>query len=219
VLVESVAIVASILLAFGVDAWWDARLEARRRAELMDDLRVELQRNRADLTNALERQRLRLHRLEILLGEITPQAVGLAPDSLRALQQSTLLGNPTYDPGLGILELLIQSGDLILVESRDLRARLAGLPALSADYLNNQLWLVNLTAQPEVLFGTGSMVVDYSRFSDGDATLTAASAVVREQAAKYIQVVINLTSLLIPQGETLLTEYDAILALMEDDRR
>jgi hypothetical protein len=25
--------------------------------------------------------------------------------------------------------------------------------------------------------------------------------------------------LLIPQGETLLTEYDAILALMEDDRR
>ncbi|MGY8777664.1 MAG: hypothetical protein ACKVIN_06030 [Longimicrobiales bacterium] len=166
-LVEGVVIIASILAAFGIEAGWDARGERVRRSALMNDLRTELVRNGADLNTSLVAQRIRVQRIDLLLTELTPNAVGLAADSARALQAS-LVGVTSYDPSLGILDLLIQSGDLALLENRELRARLAGLSAVSEDYLSNQYLLVQTYLTPEVILGTGSILFDVSDVVPGD---------------------------------------------------
>jgi len=94
VVLDGVVIVASILLAFGIEAWWSERQEAARRDELMEDLQAELATNTASLEGALGRQRLRAERLEILLNELSEAAVGLSADSVRALQESARV-NPS----------------------------------------------------------------------------------------------------------------------------
>lgn len=212
--VQGAVILGSILLAFGIEAWWDTRQDALHRAALLEDLEAEIALNRDALESNLERQRLRVQRLELLLGELTPEAAGLGVDSVRALQ-AQVRNNPTWDPGFGILNLLIQSGDLALFEDRVLRARLAGLDAVSDDYLSNQQIMIELFIHPDVVFGTGSIVFDHSAFLTDDLTLNTASAQVLETAAKYFSVTLGVTNLLISQGETLLAELSAILALLQ----
>ena len=213
VLLEGAVIVASILLAFGIEAWWSEHQEAARRDALMEDLQAELVTNAVSLEDALERQRLRARRLEILLNELTETAVGLDVDSVRALQESARV-NPSWDESRGILNLLIQSGDLTLLENRELRARLAGLESRASDYLSNQRWVLEAQAEPEVLYGTGSLIMDYTRFTNTDRTLLDASPAVRERAAKFFTAALTVTYLLIPQGERLLAEFQAISTLL-----
>ena len=67
---QGVLIVASILLAFGIEAWWDDRQEQQHRAALLDDLAVELRQNRDALSSALALQRTRADRIEELLNEV-----------------------------------------------------------------------------------------------------------------------------------------------------
>ena len=208
-------IVASILLAFGIEAWWSEQQEAARRDELMEDLQAELATNTANLESALDLQRLRAERLEALLNELSEAAVGLSADSVRALQESALL-NPSWDESWGILNLLIQSGDLTLLENRELRARLAGLESQANDYLGNQDWVLDAQAQPEVLYETGSLIMDYTRFLDTDRTLLDARPAVRERAAKFYTAALTVTNLLIGQGENLLRELRAISGLLAE---
>jgi len=212
---DGVVIVASILLAFGIEAWWSERQEAARRDELMEDLQAELATNTASLEGALGRQRLRAERLEILLNELSEAAVGLSADSVRALQESARV-NPSWDESWGILNLLIQSGDLTLLENRELRARLAGLESQASDYLSNQDWVLDAQAQPEVLYETGSLIMDYTRFVGTDRTLLDASPAVRERAAKFYTAALTVTYLLIGQGENFLRELQAISALLTE---
>jgi hypothetical protein len=210
---EVAVIVGSILMAFGIEAWWGARQDGFHRAALLEDLEAEVLINRDALENTLERQRLRVSRLALVLGELTPEATGLSADSVRTLQ-AAVRNNPTYDPSFGVLNLLIQSGDLALLDDRILRARLAGLDAFLNDYLSNQGFLLELLLQEEVLFGTGSVVFDHSAVVPGDLTVTSASEDVRETAAKYLGMVSAVTELLIGEGETLLEELDEIFAVL-----
>lgn len=211
---EGLVIVASILLAFGIEAWWAERQESQRRDALMEDLQAEILANVASLEDALERQRLRVTRIEVLLNELTPGAAGIARDSLLSLQSAVLV-NPSYDARWGILNLLIQSGDLALLEDRELRARLAGLESLANDYLSNQAWILDRQAQPEVLYGTGSLVMDFSAVVPGNVVITEAEPAVRDAAAKFWTATQTVTRLLLGQGEGLLTELEEILALLQ----
>jgi hypothetical protein len=214
VVVEGVVIVGSILMAFGIEAWWDARQEDVQRIALLEDLEAELVLNTESVQVALDRQLLRIERIDILLNELTPDAVGLPRDSLRALQAS-IVTNPTYDAAFGVLTLLIQSGDLALLEDRTLRARLAALESVTDDLLGNQEWILQLQANSGVLFSTGSIVMDYSAVVPRDLTITEASQDTREMAAKYLTVIRRVTDgLLIGQGEELLAELNYIIELL-----
>ena len=53
VLVEGVVIVGSILLAFGIDAWWDARKERDRESQLLVGLLGDFETTRSDLEQRL----------------------------------------------------------------------------------------------------------------------------------------------------------------------
>ena len=125
---ESAAIVASILLAFAIDAWWadhQARSEEQR---LLTGLLSEFQRN---LDRIEEELNYRNAVIESIL-EIFDAAAGkisLQPESV-----DELIGDLTWwadsQYSQGALNELLQSGKLSLIEDNELRELVASLPFL-----------------------------------------------------------------------------------------
>lgn len=51
---ESVAVIASILIAFAIDAWWDQRQTAEIKSELIDSLKGDFRENLTEIQRAIE---------------------------------------------------------------------------------------------------------------------------------------------------------------------
>jgi len=140
---ESVAIIASILLAFAIDASWDSRLERAEEQAYLAALQVQfdesvdlLQSHVARLENALEATKLILS-----LDEPDSQAIEWE-NFAKLLQQSMALGRINLPSGA--LEALVSSGDLKILADRELAARLANWSSLVAEgYENATLVLEN----------------------------------------------------------------------------
>ncbi len=127
VFVEGVVIVGSILLAFGIQAWWDGVQEGEEVRQDLVSVSLELMENR---------ERIMFH-VDLMdrmasAGEAVVELMESDPATSVTNMQDTLawLGtNPaaTLDASFGALEALIASGRLNLVADPDLRLRLAGL--------------------------------------------------------------------------------------------
>ena len=137
--VEAAAIVASILLAFSIDAWWHERTsDAELRLELVSVMgELEENRRRVELEIAL------LDRitsagttlLEALDAEADAATVSV-PDSLAWL---TTVWSPTLDASFGAVDALVSSGRLAQVDDLALRTGLAGIKAQFQDALEEEL--------------------------------------------------------------------------------
>jgi hypothetical protein len=138
-LVESFTIVASILLAFAIDAWWDNR-------ESQKSLNMEL-------TSVLDelRENQALVELEIaVLGRITLARQSLL-DAMQASEKDAYvtvpaslawLGtapSPTLDASFGALDALVSSGRMAKIDDPVLRSGLAGIKSEFEDALDEEL--------------------------------------------------------------------------------
>ena len=125
---EGVVIVASILLAFGIEAWWDA---SRERAEERQALGALAQEFRA-ASALLDRQFLLTDSIVAATATIHewtgPSADSRYADSLAVLLPA-VTRLPGFEPPSGTLDALLGSGDLRLIESDSLRAALASFPS------------------------------------------------------------------------------------------
>lgn len=78
---EGLVIVVSILLAFGIDAWWDDRGRAEEERTLITDLEVEFQANLQTLDSLVARHK-RFPVLIAALGSTSPDEIAaIPPDS------------------------------------------------------------------------------------------------------------------------------------------
>jgi hypothetical protein len=122
---ETAAIVASILLAFWIDAGWDQREDAARERILLETLLADMQ----EFQSARE---VRVDYLEAIIESgrsLLDIGRGLKPEATDR-EIDYLLNDTTYtsnvvSKGLPILELLFEGGDLVTIESDELRACLA----------------------------------------------------------------------------------------------
>jgi hypothetical protein len=135
---EGIAIVVSILLAFGIQAWWEGRQDSAQARSLLlamlDDFEAAatlLDRVEAE-TSILARNGQRL----IELGEQGP----VSPD--HSAQVDSLLGShflrPVFDPPMGTVESLIASGRLDLVRNEELVAGLTNWASAVASLQRTQ---------------------------------------------------------------------------------
>jgi hypothetical protein len=130
--VEAVAIVASILLAFAIDAWWQRRSELDRADALVASLYADFQTSQADLDRWLAGNRWMFRTSSELLSLITnadTDEVILVP--LELIVGS--VGSPTYSPTESTLEAAVSSGQINLIEDTELRNVLAHWRQLLAD--------------------------------------------------------------------------------------
>lgn len=120
VLVESLAIVASILLAFGVDAWWDRHVEGVEEQVALQGLAADFASDLEQLDAVVRRHEELDDRLVALDTMTSGQASALPPDS--AFSYVVAMTNIyTFDARDGTLDGLIESGRLGIIQSSDLR--------------------------------------------------------------------------------------------------
>jgi len=78
-------IVVSILLAFGIDAWWQERQERKTERQQLSVLRAEVAENRAEFDSRLRRGNGTLEAQRKLIELIGPESRPITSDSLAAL--------------------------------------------------------------------------------------------------------------------------------------
>jgi hypothetical protein len=122
ILVEAVVIVVSILLAFALDAWWDAKKEQDDLTEMLVLLDSELRRNSELLRASIEAHRA------IESGLAETRASGTHRGAA-----SPLITAEVFDPVTGALDALMASGYLRQIEDLGLRALIASLSGRFGD--------------------------------------------------------------------------------------
>ena len=138
VLSEGVVIVGSILLAFGIQAWWDERQEEERVRQDLENVASELGLNRELLLFQAEIDDRMATAARAMAERMEPEAARAVinlVDTLVFLGWST---PPTLDPSLGALDALVVSGSLSTVEDPELRSNLSSLRAQFDDVLEGQ---------------------------------------------------------------------------------
>ena len=119
-LAEALAIVMSILLAFAIDAAWDARGQRLRERSYLERLLTEFRDNRQDLIeDRADRDRILAGFAYVLSATGAPE---LASPSEIGSRLQNLSGNfRFYSPSHAVLNELVASGDLGLLRSDSLR--------------------------------------------------------------------------------------------------
>jgi len=137
-LVEGVVIVVSIVLAFGLDAWWDALAEGRQLREQLGSVEAEVGGNRDLVLFQIDYMERMIGAGAALVAAIDSAAsvggVVTVPDTLAWIP----LANPTLDASLGAIDALVASGQLALVRDPEIRTLLAGLRDRIEDAVEEQ---------------------------------------------------------------------------------
>jgi hypothetical protein len=145
--VEASAIVASILLAFAIDAWWSARQLHLDEQHILRQLEAEFE---ANTTLLAERRRNHveiLEAIELVLSITGPEiekATAETPEVRAAIDRMTRWW--TYDPQMGVLSGLTQSGRLSIISSDPLRNALASWPSRVRDLVEDEIFAQQMTA-------------------------------------------------------------------------
>ena len=137
VLLEGVVIVASILLAFAIDAWWDNRIDQQREREHLESMRTEFQASLSGLDEVLTSVQGHAKNIETFIELL--KTSGDKP----VVVPGSLLGSAitwrTSDVSTSTLSALMASGDLNLLRNVELRENLAGLPAFLSDVTEDEI--------------------------------------------------------------------------------
>jgi len=120
--VEAAAIVASILLAFAIDAWWAERLERTAEREELSRLYDEFKSNHDRLSlwvserGVVYRQREAAGELSKTLGAALKD--GSETVSLPDRQIAAIIRTPTFEARMSVFEGLVRSGRIEIIGNR-----------------------------------------------------------------------------------------------------
>ncbi|MEJ2401941.1 MAG: hypothetical protein P8Y52_11190 [Xanthomonadales bacterium] len=134
---EMVLIVASILLAFALDSWWDERKDRVEEQAILQGLRAEFELNRTLLERRVAQHTREQAEVEILRAA-TVSGAWTSADLDLDTALAAMLSPPTTDLGNGVLDALISSGRIELLQNRELRAQLAAWRGVIDEVLDDE---------------------------------------------------------------------------------
>jgi len=130
-LIEGVLIVASILLAFGIQAWWDERGDREIEHSLLVELQAEFEANRASLQSTADAYRRTREAAEALT------AIGSSDSRPNADSLAALFGTASspahWEAASGALATAVNSGRITLIQNPQLRRRLVAWDGVTSD--------------------------------------------------------------------------------------
>lgn len=122
-LVEAVAIVGSILLAFAIDAWWDDRSDNIRLARAIQNIADEVRDAREEIVNAVERNTFRMDGIRRFLSLEPDELLILPDDSILSFRGVFSTPSP-FDSSGYALQGLLAAGNLEIIADDELRSAL-----------------------------------------------------------------------------------------------
>lgn len=140
---EGLLIVASILVAFTIDAWWNERQERGVEQRLLMSLKAEFEANAKTFPIYVEAHR-RSHLYALELSSAMQEAgYGVAFD-FNTGKLAQAMNHRSSDPQRGALDAILQSGELRYISNPTIRESLAGWPRMVVDATENEDLLRNL---------------------------------------------------------------------------
>ena len=159
---EGVVIVGSILLAFGIDARWELAQEQAEADALLEVLRADFVSTMAEAERVFANHhggQEAAEALIALLEERTPTASdGPRIDRLFSIIS---VSGATFDPPLGTVQALIQSGRISLIEDPELAAMLTSWPADVEDLKTQEMRLGGAQASIEGALARANVRTDW----------------------------------------------------------
>ncbi len=140
VLVEGAVIVGSILLAFGIDAWWDGAQERAEERQLLSSLAEDFRANKAEAESVISTYERTGHLVGRLVSLSPGELRADPPDSLIAMV-SALAAPRTFDPILGTLDALISAGKMSILSDPELREALTSFRNMVDDAKEDERYI------------------------------------------------------------------------------
>jgi len=134
---EVVLITGSILLAFGLDAWWDRWGDRASEQTLLVALQTEFDGIEEELARARDVHERRQKAATELIGVIDNNRQFPPADSLWSLVQSAIV-RTTIDPPSGVLSSSIGSGAIALIQDAELGQALTAWPDRVSDHAKTE---------------------------------------------------------------------------------
>jgi hypothetical protein len=217
--VEASAIVASILLAFAIDAWWSARQLHLDEQHILRQLDAEFETN-ANLLAVRRRDHVViLESIELVLsltGPAIEKAAAESPEVRAAVDRMTRWW--TYDPQMGVLSGLTQSGRLSIISSDSLRNALASWPSRVRDLVEDEVFAQQMTANQmdPYLNETVSMrnVVPHASVGGGRFPADLTGLLTDQKFENLVHLKLGLTLQVLDEYDGLATEISEIQALI-----
>jgi len=138
ILAEGVAIVVSILLAFGIQAWWEHSNQRSRQLTELGSLLEDFRATRARLEQSLQLHRTiegAARELDRRLREEMSSSTVRVPDTLII----AVLAMPTLELATGDLQQLQLATDISAIRDAELRQRLVSFPARVQDVTSEEV--------------------------------------------------------------------------------
>ncbi len=139
-IVEGVAIVLSILLAFAIDAWWDERQERAEEKEVLESLYIEFEANRDEAAVVISNHERAIQSVATLMDLRQDEILALPADAVEEMIR--FLANPrTFDAVRGSVDALTSSGKLGILRDRELREALTTFVNILDDAVEDRNYL------------------------------------------------------------------------------
>ena len=135
--IEAAAIVASILLAFAIDAWWSSRSEQARTEELLRALEVEWASDLQRIDQTVDQSDKKKRALVRAVNFYYSEESSLTPEVAMDIYRTLLIGG-TYKPSLAAHTALLTYG-LDRINDVRLRTAIAKWPTELAEVLPEQM--------------------------------------------------------------------------------
>jgi hypothetical protein len=129
-LAEGFAIVASILIAFALDAGWAARQERNQEREILAGLADEFQANSEAVKASMQAGQNQVETLERLLRMGPPEILSL--DDAATIRLAEVFSHRPFDPVQAELDAVVASGSFDLLRNAQLKRALSGWRRLVA---------------------------------------------------------------------------------------
>ncbi len=138
--VEAAAIVASILLAFAIDAWWDDRRERIEEKEVLESLYIEFATNQSEAASVILSHELAVQSVATLMEFGQEEILSLSADEVE--RHLRFFANPrTFDAVRGSVDALTSAGKLGILRDRELREALTTFVNILDDAVEDRDYL------------------------------------------------------------------------------
>jgi hypothetical protein len=224
---EVTVIVASILLAFSIDAWWDNRIEAEGERWLLERLRSDFTGMQHDLSVAFEDHRLTADACLALLELSASDPTLPLTAEVDQMLSMVFLASRTFNPGSGAVEVFLNSEMSRLVRNQSLADLLIRWFALVEELVEEEAqmqkgvserWTPFLAARTDIaplLSALDPLYVDVSNAGRGSperTPLVADTAFRNEVIDRYKWQLLALRDI-----EPLRAAVQEVLLLLEDE--
>lgn len=138
-LYEGIVIVASILVAFALDASWANYQESRVERRVLGELKYELESAKTQINSSIAELDIAIEASLEFAKFLGSDTVVLSPDAVENLFNRLMVLN-TLEVPTSVLDSIIASGQVRLISNEDLRKTLSEWPAFVSDVRENHEW-------------------------------------------------------------------------------